>query len=141
MTRPGPDAAALTGYYDTTDTAGFDAPHAHIEGVAAAFNVAKATDLAWALRAMDAADDAVPPNLVQTSPGLTVNRGDPEGDRQRITAAAERAHSDLRAEGFEVNMVTGAVSRRDAVQGWMNHGASLGPVLEVEEHQHDRSAG
>lgn len=140
MSRPGPDTAAMTGYYDTTDTAGFDAPHAHIDGVAAAFNVAKATDYAWALRAMDAADEAVPPNLVQTSPGLTVNRGDPDGDRNRITAAAQRAHDALRAEGFDVNPLTGEVRRRDATQAWMNHGASLGPMIEVEEKT-DRSAG
>lgn len=139
MTR-GPDAAALTGYYDTTDTAGFDAPHAHIEGVAAAFDVAKATDLAWALRAMNAADEAVPPNLVQTSPGLTVNRGDPDGDKVRITAAAQRAHDSLRQQGFDVDPVSGAVTRRDATQAWMNHGASLGPMIEVEENT-DRSAG
>lgn len=138
--RNAPDPSLMTGTYDTSDTAGPDAPHTELRGVTAAFDVARAGDLAWALRAMDPDDEAVSPNVVQTSPGLTVNRGDPDGDRQRVTAAAERARRALEAAGYEVDPQTGAVRARDHSAPWMNHAASLGPMVTVEENT-DRSAG
>jgi hypothetical protein len=130
----------MTGTYDTSDTAGPGAPHAELNGVTDAFRVARAGDLAWALRAMDPADEAVSPNVVQTSPGLSVNRGDPDGDRQRVAAAATRAREALEAAGLEVDSLTGAVRSRDHSQPWRNHAASLGPMVTTEDTT-DRSAG
>lgn len=139
--RFAPDPAALVGNLDTSETAGAGAPHARIEGITAVFDVARATDLAWALRAMDESDLAVPPNLVQTSPGLTVNRGDPDGDRRRVTADAERTHAALREQGMDVDPLTGQVTRRDHTHPWRNHAASLGPMTVVDDQPADRSAG
>lgn len=135
-----PDPASMTGTYDTSDTAGPGAPHTELRGVTTAFDMARASDLAWALRAMDPADEAVSPNVVQTSPGLTVNRGDPEGDRQRITAAAERARRSLEEAGMDLNPVTGAITIRDHTAPWLNHAAAIGPMTIVDEPT-DRSAG
>lgn len=135
-----PDHAAMTGTYDTSDTAGPDAPHTELRGVSAAFDLARASDLAWALRAMDPADEGVSPNVVQTSPGLTVNRGDPDGDKQRITDAAQRTREALEEAGMELNPSTGAVRYRDHSAPWENHASGLGPMTTVDE-QTDRSAG
>jgi hypothetical protein len=135
-----PDHSAMTGTYDTSDTAGPDAPHASLRGVTAAFDLARASGLAWALRAMDPADEAVSPNVVQTSPGLTVNRGDPDGDRQRVTEAAQRARQALEEAGLELDPVTGAVRWRDHTAPWQNHASGLGPMTVVDEPT-DRSAG
>lgn len=134
------DHSAMTGTYDTSETAGSGAPHADLRGVTAAFDFARAADLQWALRAMDPADEAVSPNVVQTSPGLTVNRGDPEGDRQRVTAAAERAKRALEEAGLELDAATGAVRWRDHTAPWANHAAAIGPMTVVDEPT-DRSAG
>lgn len=134
-----PDPRAMTGTYDTSETGGAGAPHADLRGVAAAFDIAAAGDLAYALRSMNEDDLAVPPNLVQTSPGLTVNRGDPDGDRQRITRAAERARANLNAAGLDVDPVTGAVHTVHT-QAWQNHAKALGAMTQVEENT-DRSAG
>lgn len=95
-----PDPAAMSGTYDTTDTAGPSARYGKIEDTAPVFDIARANDLAWALRSMDADDEAVSANLVQTSPGLTVNRGDPAEDRRRITAAAARTRHHLERHGY-----------------------------------------
>jgi hypothetical protein len=130
----------MTGTYDTSDTAGPQAAHTELRGVTEAFDVAAAGDLAWALRAMDPDDEAVSPNVVQTSPGLTVNRGDPDGDKERVTAAARRARERLEAQGMEVDAQTGAVRTRDHSQPWSNQAASLGPMTTVEDDT-DRSAG
>ena len=138
--RGAPDPSAMTGTYDTSDTAGPDAPHTELRGVSAAFDLARAGDLAWALRAMDPADDAVSPNVVQTSPGLTVNRGDPDGDRDRVTAAARRALEALEREGLELDPRTGAIRTRDHSAPWLNQAASMGPMVTVDD-QTDRSAG
>ena len=138
--RHAPDPSLMTGNYDTSETAGPAAPHTDIRGVTAAFDVARAGDLAWALRAMDPSDEDVPQNVVTTSPGLTVNRGDPDGDRQRVAASAERARQALEAAGMTVDPATGAVRTRDHSTPWMNHAANLGPMVTVEE-QTDRSAG
>lgn len=135
-----PDHAAMTGTYDTSDTAGPGAAHADIRGVTSAFDYARASDLAWALRAMDPADEDVPSNVVQTSPGLTVNRGDPDGDRQRVSAAAERARLALEEAGLELDPATGAVRWRDHTAPWQNHASGIGPMTVVDE-QTDRSAG
>lgn len=135
-----PDHSAMTGTYDTSDTAGPGAPHTELRGVTAAFDIARASDLAWALRAMDPADEDVSPNVVQTSPGLTVNRGDPDGDRQRVTEAAARARQALEEAGLELDAATGAVRWRDHTASWANHAAALGPMTTVDE-QTDRSAG
>ena len=133
------DHSAMTGTYDTSDTAGAGAPHADLRGVTAAFDLARAADLAWALRAMDPADEAVSPNVVQTSPGLTVNRGDPDGDRQRVAEAARRAAQALEEAGLEIGP-DGAVRWRDHTAPWQNHASGLGPMTVVDE-QTDRSAG
>lgn len=138
--RGAPDPSAMTGTYDTSETAGPDAPHTELRGVTAAFDVARAGDLAWALRAMDPEDEAVSPNVVQTSPGLSVNRGDPDEDRRRVTAAAQRARAALEAEGLEVDPVSGAVRTRDHSAPWLNHAAGVGPMTTVDEPT-DRSAG
>lgn len=139
--RNAPDPALMTGTYDTSDTAGPDAPHTELRGVTSAFDVAAAGDLAWALRAMDPADEAVSPNVVQTSPGLTVNRGDPDADRQRVAAAAERARAAVEGAGMTVDPLTGAVRLRDHSAPWRNHAANLGPMVTVDDQQTDRSAG
>ena len=138
--RHAPDPSLLTGNYDTSETAGPGAPHTDIRGVTAAFDVARAGDLAWALRAMNPDDEDVSANVVTTSPGLTVNRGDPDGDRRRVAASAERARQALEAAGYMVDPQTGAVRFRDHSTPWMNHAANLGPMVTVEE-QTDRSAG
>lgn len=135
-----PDTAAMTGTYDTSETAGPGAPHTELRGITSAFDVARATDLAWAMRAMDPEDEAVSPNVVQTSPGLTVNRGDPDGDRQRVTAAAARAQEAIAGYGLELDPGTGGVRTRDHSAPFRNHAASLGPMVTVEETT-DRSAG
>jgi hypothetical protein len=136
----GPDHSAMTGTYDTSDTAGPGAPHTELRGVSAAFDLAAASDLAWALRAMDPADDSVSPSVVQTSPGLTVNRGDPDGDRLRVTAAAARARQALEEAGMELDPASGAVRWRDHSAAWENQAAGLGPMTTVDEPT-DRSAG
>lgn len=135
-----PDPAAMMGTYDTTDTAGPGAPHTELRGVTRAFDLARAGDLAWALRAMDPDDEDVSPNVVQTSPGLTVNRGDPDGDRRRVTAAAERARLALEESGLTVDPVSGAVRARDHTAPWLSHATSMGPMVTVDETT-DRSAG
>lgn len=94
------DPAAMTGTFETSDTAGGTARYGKIEDTAPVFDLAKASDLAWALRSMDPDDEQVSANLVQTSPGLTVNRGDPEADKRRITAAAARARRELESRGW-----------------------------------------
>lgn len=138
--RHAPDPSLMTGTYDTSETAGPGAAHTELRGVTSAFDVARAGDLAWALRGMDPQDEAVSSNIVQTSPGLTVNRGDPDGDRTRVAAAAERARLALEEKGLTVDPQTGAVRTRDHSTPWMNHAASLGPMVTVDE-QTDRSAG
>jgi hypothetical protein len=138
--RNAPDPSLLSGNYDTTETAGPNAPHTELRGVTSAFDRARAGDLAWALRGMDPSDEEVSSNIVQTSPGLTVNRGDPDGDRQRVAAAAQRAADRLAEAGLEVDATTGEVRTRDHSTPWMNHAASLGPMVTVEENT-DRSAG
>ena len=135
-----PDPAAMTGTYDTTDTAGPAAPHTALTGVTNAFSFARATDLAWALRAMDPADEEVSPNVVQTSPGLTVNRGDPDDDRRRVTDAANRARLALEEAGMELDSASGEIRTRDHTASWQNHASSIGPMTTVEEPT-DRSAG
>jgi hypothetical protein len=118
--RNGPDSASVIGNYDTSDTAGGDAPHTTIEGVAPVFEVARGQDLVFALRAMDTRDSAIPPNLVQTSPGLTVNRGDPAADEQRIKTAAAESHEHLRELGYDIDPVRGVVPKDSAVaRQWM----------------------
>jgi hypothetical protein len=138
--RNAPDPSLMTGTYDTSDTAGPGAAHTELRGVTAAFDVARAGDLAWALRGMNPDDEAVSSNIVQTSPGLTVNRGDPAGDRDRVAAAAERARQALEEKGLTVDPQTGEVRTRDHSAPWMNHAASLGPMVTVDEKT-DRSAG
>jgi len=135
-----PDPAAMTGTYDTTDTAGPAAPHTALTGVTNAFSFARATDLAWALRAMDPEDEEVSPNVVQTSPGLTVNRGDPDDDKRRVTEAAGRARRALEEAGMELDAASGEIRTRDHTASWQNHASSIGPMTTVEDST-DRSAG
>lgn len=139
--RSMPDPAAMMGTYDTTDTAGPGAPHTELRGVTRAFDLARASDLAWALRAMDPEDEDVSPNVVQTSPGLTVNRGDPDEDKRRVTAAADRARAALEESGLTVDPVSGAIGARDHSAPWMSHATSMGPMVTVEDPTTDRSAG
>jgi hypothetical protein len=140
MTRGHVDPAMMTGTYDTSDTAGPSAPHTELRGVTPAFDMARASDLAWALRAMDPDDEDVSPNVVQTSPGLTVNRGDPDGDRQRVADAAQRARQALEEAGMDLDAKTGAIRTRDHSAPWENHAAAIGPMTVVDENT-DRSAG
>lgn len=140
MTQRKPDPRAMTGTYDTSETGGADTRHADIRGVSSVFDQAAASDLAFALRAMDENDIAVPQNLVQTSPGLTVNRGDPAGDRDRITRAAARARENLRELGLDVDPTSGEITSSAAEAAWRNHARALGPMIQVEENT-DRSAG
>jgi hypothetical protein len=135
-----PDPAAMTGTYDTSDTAGPDAPHTSLSGVTNAFALARAGDLAWALRGMDPSDEAVSQNIVQTSPGLTVNRGDPDEDRRRVAEAAARARRALEEAGMELDPASGEVRVRDHSAAWQNHATSIGPMTTVEDST-DRSAG
>lgn len=134
------DHAAMTGTYDTSETGGAGAPHADLRGVTAAFDLARASDLAWALRAMDPSDEAVPPQVVQTSPGLTVNRGDPDGDRARVAAAAQRARQALEEAGMELDPATGEVRWSAHTAPWQNHVSGIGPMTVVDDNT-DRSAG
>lgn len=140
MTQHTPDPHAMTGYYETSETGGNGAKHAQLTGVSPVFDRQRAADLAYALRAMDEDDEGVPASQVNTSPGLTINRGDPDGDRRRITAAAGRAMEQLQAAGMDVDPETGAVRSRDASAPWLNHARSLGPMVQVDEKT-DRSAG
>lgn len=140
MTRH-PDPHAMSGFYDTSETGGNGNRQAQLTGVSQVFDRQRAADLAWALRAMDVEDEDVPPNLVQTSPGLTVNRGDPDEDRRRITAAAAKTRQALLDAGYDVDPATGAITTRDHSEAWRNHARSgLGPMVQVDE-QTDRSAG
>ena len=127
-----PDPAAHTGTYDTSDTAGPSARYGHVEDTSPVFDIARANDLAWALRAMDAEDTAVPFNLVQTSPGLTVNRGDPGADRERIIAAAARNRHHLERLGWTFDEHGTPVSMpRDYGDSFRNTAASFGPMTDV----------
>jgi hypothetical protein len=140
MTQRQPDPHAMTGFYDTSETGGNGARHAQLTGVSAVFDRQRAADLAVALRAMDDEDESVPASQVNTSPGLTINRGDPDQDKRRITAAAERARLQLQAAGLELDTDTGQVLSRDDTAPWQNHARSLGPMVQVDENT-DRSAG
>jgi len=127
-----PDPAAMSGVYETTETSGPTANFTDIRHTAPIFGIAVATDLAWALRAMDASDEDVPPNLVQTSPGLTVNRGDPEDDRRRIIAAAERNRHHLDRLGYTYDEHGIPVPPpANPAQSWMHQASSLGPMTNV----------
>lgn len=140
MTQRTPDPHAMTGYYDTSETGGNGARHAQLTGVSPVFDRQRAADLAYAVRAMDPDDEDVPGSQVNTSPGLTINRGDPAEDKRRITASAERARAQLQATGLDVDPESGAVQSRDETAPWLNHARSIGPMVQVEE-QTDRSAG
>jgi hypothetical protein len=98
-----PDPAAMSGTFETSDTSGPTARFGRVEDTTAIFDIARAGDLQWALRSMDPADDAVSANLVQTSPGLTVNRGDPGEDKRRIAAAAQRNLRHLTKHGYTLD--------------------------------------
>jgi hypothetical protein len=126
------DPGAMTGTYETTDTAGPDARYGAVRDVTPVFDMAAANDLAFALKSMDPAD-MTPPNLVQTSPGLTVNRGDPEADRQRIIAAADRNMIHLLRQGWIINAdgVPVPPPRNDA-DTWRNISHGMGTAVQVE---------
>jgi hypothetical protein len=127
-----PDPAAHVGTYDTTDTAGPTANFGTVKDVSAVFDIARANDLAWALRAMDITDTDVPPNLVQTSPGLTVNRGDPAADRDRITADAARNRHHLERLGWTFDEHgTPIAAPRDYGDSFRNMAPSIGPMIDI----------
>lgn len=138
-----PESSAMTGTYDTSDTAGPEADHTSLRGVTHAFDVAEAADLAWARRGMDPDDTDVPSSAVTTSPGLTITRGDPEEDKRRVAEAADRSRHALEDAGFEVDEKTGHVKNRgiDPTQPAQNLAASLGPMTTVDDPSEDRSAG
>jgi hypothetical protein len=98
-----PDPAAMSGTFETSDTSGPTARFGRVEDTTAIFDIARAGDLQWALRSMDPNDETVSQNLVQTSPGLTVNRGNPDEDRIRITAAAQRNLHHLFEHGYTLD--------------------------------------
>ena len=131
----------MTGTYDTSDTAGPNAAHTAVRGVTSAFDEAEARDLAWAVRGIDPDDPDVPASVVQTSSGLTVNRGDPDEDKNRIRAAAERAASTIGKSGLELDPATQKIRTRDHSQPAQNMAASLGPMTTVDDQNEDRSAG
>lgn len=140
--RNGPDSAAVIGNYDTTDTAGDDAPHTTVEGVAPVFEVARGQDLVFALRAMNEQDLAIPPNLVTTSPGLTVNRGDPDADAERIRRAAAESRDRLHELGYDIDPVRGVIPRNvPATRQWMaERGLGLATIAEEETGRQDKGA-
>jgi hypothetical protein len=138
--RNGPDSAAITGTFDTSDTAGYDAPHAHIEGVSPVFDIARAHELTWALRALDPADTAASPNMCQTSPGLTVNRGDPAADASRVQLARDDAVAKLHEMGYTLDEKRGLVLPYQAPGAWMSQGAGVGTPVVVPE-QKEGAAG
>jgi hypothetical protein len=128
-----PDPAAMTGTYDTSDTAGPDARFGRVEDTSSVFDIARAGDLQWALRSMDPGDTDVPFNLVQTSPGLTVNRGDPDDDKRRIAEAAQRNLRHLVGHGFHLG--SDGLPVRDASsfhQPWKNQAQGLGPAVSID---------
>lgn len=134
------DPAAMTGTYDTTDTAGPDARYGHIQDITPIFDMARANDLAYALKSMDV-NDPTPTNLVQTSPGLTVNRGDPEADRQRITAAAAQNMVHLLRQGWVIMPDgTPVPPPRNDAQSWRNGARGMGPAVIVD-HEPTGHAG
>jgi hypothetical protein len=138
--RTTPEPGSMTGTYDTSDTAGPDAAHTELRGVTRAFDEAEARDLAWAVRGLDPNDPAVDPSVVQTSSGLTVNRGDPDADADRVRAKAQRALDGLATSGLELGP-TGRVRTRDHSQPAQNLAASIGPMTTVDDDNEDRSAG
>lgn len=140
MTQRAPDPHAMTGYYETSETGGNGAKHAQLTGVSPVFDRQRAADLAYAVRAMDEDDEDVPASQVNTSAALTINRGDPDADRRRITSSADRARAQLQAAGMDVDPASGAVLPRDETAPWTNHARSLGPMVQVDEKT-DRSAG
>jgi hypothetical protein len=132
------DPTASLGTFDTSETGGADCRHADLQNTTYVFDVARAGDLEWALRGLDPADEQVPPNVVQTSPGLTVNRGDPDDDRRRVAAAAQRARAQADALGYQ-HEVPGTVGPH--TRHWMPvPGQGLGAAVTVEDTT-DRSAG
>lgn len=131
------DPTAMLGTYDTSEIGGSDTRHADIRNVTGAFAAARATDLTWAERAIDPDDEEVSPNVVTTSPGLTVNRGDPDEDKRRVQASAARAREAASALGWRP-VIPGATG--PATRHWMSTASSLGPAVSVEEET-DRSAG
>ena len=140
MTQRAPDPHAMTGYYDTSETGGNGNRQAQLTGVSPVFDRQRAADLAYAVRAMDPDDEDVPASHVSTSSALTINRSDPEEDKRRITASADRAREQLQAAGMDVDPVSGAVLPRDETAPWLNHARSIGPMVQVEDKT-DRSAG
>lgn len=136
-----PDPAAMTGTYETSDTAGPAARYGKVEDTSAVFDVARAGDLQWALRAMDASDTDVPANLVQTSPGLTVNRGDPDEDRRRIAEAAQANMRHLIGHGFQIgDNGTVVPTAASFTQPWKNQAQGLGSAIVVD-HPETGAAG
>jgi hypothetical protein len=135
-----PDPAAMTGTYETSDTAGGSARFGRVEQTAPVFHIAMANDLAWALRSMDAEDPDVPANLVQTSPGLTVNRGDPGEDRRRITAAAERTRHRLADAGYVLDEHGVPVAVQRGIPGTWQAQAPVGPAIDIP-HEPTGAAG
>jgi hypothetical protein len=126
------DPAAMTGTFETSDTAGPDARFGHVEQITPIFDMARANDLAFAMKSMND-EDPTPPNLVQTSPGLTVNRGDPAEDRRRITAAADRNMIHLLRQGWiiDANGVPVPPPRNDA-HSWRNGAQGMGTAVIVD---------
>lgn len=97
MTEHIPVSTDLSGQLDTSGTSA--GGHSRLENIAAVFDVARARDLQVALRALDPEDREVHEDQVQVSQGITVTHGDPEAEKARVVAEAERAQQRVEGQG------------------------------------------
>jgi hypothetical protein len=129
-----PDHTALMGTLDTSGTAG-PGGDSELENLAPVFRVAKARDLAYARRAVDPQDTEIPEDLVTLSTGISIVQGDPDGDRKRLTEAANDAEAELDTYGYRGNFDpqsgVGHDRRAQAEQAWAASIADMSPALIV----------
>lgn len=89
-----PEPWAVTGNLDTTEAGGMGGFAHSVEKIAPIFQRAAEEDIAYALRALDPEDTEVrEEDHVQTTPGITVVRGDPDEQRARIHKRAQMIRS------------------------------------------------
>jgi hypothetical protein len=133
-----PDHTAMMGTLDTTGTGG-SGGHSDLENLAPIFRVAKAHDLAYARRAVDPDDPDVSEDLVTLSTGISIVQGDPEGDRQRVTQAADDAEGELNTYGYRGNFDSqqGIVHDRSAQaeQAWASSVSDMSAALVIGGNQ------
>jgi hypothetical protein len=130
-----PDPTAMSGTLDTSGTAG-SGGHTDLRNLAPIFDVAEARDLGYARRALDPEDRAVPADHVQTSQGITVVQGDPEGERGRVLQRADAAEQRLRDLSLERHLQSdrGPLSdarREEDERAWASAVSSLGPATVI----------